>query len=710
VVTFSSKTPTGHDAGFLIDNDADLTTEQASKCIRDWSDSALRLWEETPKSVTRKLKLVEDEAVTNALTSRQEAKEERIRLKLEAEEKARQEAIEAERERIGDEARLRLTRARLVAFYRERNPGKETNIDKIMETYKGRYDVLDAKLKQKYGVGFNPALKPKPISKTNNGILSTMNTGFGTRTFGKRKEDEELTLDKLKQESVVVEVAASEVLPVICWSKEGNQIKFQKLKKSSKLESEVNQVLPLKFYLVDCRPESSAQEQGRIPTSVSMTADQLAGKETTKAQEEIFESLRGAVHICVMGEGYAALPRIYGHKITKGLAEFIKADEARIQNCALFFLSRGFPFVSVLDGGFAAAHAYLCRDGPKVHLHAKNVLTDYDPEGSIFAQFERANTSTGMEKAQRSLQHIFDSGMTVLTKSTMRFETLSSEVGNENVDDSFQQKGEPKHSVRRFFGGSREELEEKEPVPRTETPQPSQPSIPFRNPFARKGAEKNASRNVSTSSVHSESNEMDVDSLSLAYKTSEQLTEGSGDPQPEGNSPASPMRQLSTPQEESNASQKAGGFAGFGASLNNSMKAANKQQPARNPFARFGGLGSSAGATKSTESKGPAMVNHFAGLNQFRKNTMAMMKNMENKVDSKNKAPELAIREPSHTAISQGMKSSPGSQTFDNSVEVPETTVAELPTTASAQHISEKTAHDAADEQDMPQAPTIAKV
>jgi hypothetical protein len=56
------------------------------------------------------------------------------------------------------------------------------------------------------------------------------------------------------------------------------------------------------------------------------------------------------------------------------------------------------------------------------------------------------------------------------------------------------------------------------------------------------------------------------------------------------------------------------------------------------------------------------------------------------------------------------MKSSPGSQTFDNSVEVPETTVAELPTTASAQHISEKTAHDAADEQDMPQAPTIAKV
>ncbi|KAL3917799.1 MAG: hypothetical protein SGILL_004539 [Bacillariaceae sp.] len=645
VITFWSK----EGNGVLIDNDADLTNEQANKCIRDWSDSALRLWEETPKSVTQKLKRVEDETVTTALIARQEAKEERLRLKLESEEKARQEAIEAERERKEDEARLRLTRARLVVFYRERNPGRETNIDKIMETYKGRYDVLDAKLKQKYGAGFNPALKPKPVSRGNNKILSTMNTGFGGRRgFGMRKEDVELTLGKLKKESVVVEVAASEVLPVICWSKEGNQVKIQKLQKSSKLDGEGNQGLPLKFYLVDCRPESSVLEQGRIPSSVSFVPIELVGKDKLKAQEEMFESLRGAVHICVMGEGFAALPEIYGHKLTKGLAEFIKADEKRIRDCALFFLSGGFPFVSVLEGGFAAAHAYLCRDGPKVHLHARNVLTDYDPEESIFAQFERAKTSTGKEKAQRSLQHMFDSGMTALTKSTMRFETTSSEVGSGNAEDQPEPKGEPKHSVRRFFGGNREENEEKEEVSKTETPQPSQPGIPFRNPFARKGqaskvGNKSDSGDLSTSSTHSESKEPNVESLSLTdeHQTKAPIAHQTGKEDPGASTPAPPK-----PQEATNASQRKGGFSGLGSALNNSMKAAHKPQTARNPFARFGGLGSNAAAKKTGETKGPGMANHLAGLNQFRKNTMATV--MKNMAEGSQKAPQAAPHDASN--------------------------------------------------------------
>jgi hypothetical protein len=53
-----------------------------------------------------------------------------------------------------------MTRARLVPYYRLYNPTKEANIDKIMDTYRDRFDELDKKLKKKYGVGFNPALNP----------------------------------------------------------------------------------------------------------------------------------------------------------------------------------------------------------------------------------------------------------------------------------------------------------------------------------------------------------------------------------------------------------------------------------------------------------------------------------------------------------------------------------------------------------------------
>lgn len=625
VVTFSAKLETDDESDFSVDTAVHISSDQATKYVRLWSDKAQVLWEETPISVAQKLKELEDEAVTYALVARQKVKEEKLRLQEEAEARAQQEAAEAEQEKKENEARLRLTRARLVSFYRQQNPGKETNIDKIMESYQGRYDVLDAKLKQKYGIGFNPALKP--ALKGNNKLLNSMNSGFGVGArvgFGKRKEEQETFQAK---DNVVVEVTASEVLPIVCWSKEANQIKIQKLKKSSKLDNASDERLPLKYYLVDCRPEASSQEQGRIPTSVSFTPDLLTDKVKLKSQEEMFESLRGSVHICVMGEGYAALPELYGHKMTKGLSEFMKEDEVRIYNCALFFLSRGFPFVSILEGGFAAAHAYLCQEGPKKHLYARNVLTDYDPEVSIFAQFERATNSTSREKAQRSLQHMFDSGITALTKSTMRFETLSSETSK--ADETSHPKLEQMNVVRNFFGGKKEAPVHESRVNSEANlgDQPLQQHVPFRNPFAWKSqthSELNQSshRDSSTKSVNSETQGIEEESVPCDSSLEEQATkeETSG---------------LKANSRPFGASQKAGGFAGLGAALNNSIKSSGKAQNARNPFARFGNLGTNAGG-KNKEGKGPGLGNHFAGLNQFRKNVM--------KTSESHPGPEIATQ------------------------------------------------------------------
>jgi hypothetical protein len=302
VVSFSTSQIEGE-----VEEDT-ICDQQANQWVQEWSDRALLLWEETPVSVTRRLKVLEDGAVSETLVARQKAKEEQLRLQQEGEIKALQEAREAEQERKTDEARLRLTRARLVAFYRQYNPGKETNIDKIMKTYDGRYDVLDAKLKMKYNTGFNPALKPKPkpiaTNRNTSKILSTMNSGFGGRRLSTSKVDQDTSVRLEKRKSAVVWVVPSEVLPVICHSKDANTVKISKLKKISKLDNDGNERMPLKFYVVDSRPEAAAQEQGRFPTSLSLSPEKLNDINRIKEDEIMFESLRGSVHICVSAYNY----------------------------------------------------------------------------------------------------------------------------------------------------------------------------------------------------------------------------------------------------------------------------------------------------------------------------------------------------------------------------------------------------------------------
>ena len=71
------------------------------------------LWEEMSSSVVCRLKHLEDKAVTKALTKQQQEAEEQPKLKLEAQARTHQEAMEAEWERKSDAAQQRLRRAHL---------------------------------------------------------------------------------------------------------------------------------------------------------------------------------------------------------------------------------------------------------------------------------------------------------------------------------------------------------------------------------------------------------------------------------------------------------------------------------------------------------------------------------------------------------------------------------------------------------------------
>jgi|AntRauTorckE5430_2_1112549.scaffolds.fasta_scaffold07088_2 hypothetical protein len=100
--------------------------------------------------------------------------------------------------------------------------------------------------------------------------------------------------------------------------------------------------------------------------------------------------------------------------------------------CALFFIKKGFPFVSVLDGGFAAAHAWLARDGGTEKLSISEALVDYDEESSLFAALERSyqeqkefKSASARKKTTLAMQKLLDNSMTRLTVAENRIEDFT---------------------------------------------------------------------------------------------------------------------------------------------------------------------------------------------------------------------------------------------------------------------------------------------
>lgn len=135
------------------------------------------------------------------------------------------------------------------------------------------------------------------------------------------------------------------------------------------------------------------------------------------------------------------MPSLYNQKVTPKLQHYIDEDESRTSLCALFFVKKGFPFVSILDGGFVQAHAWLCREGPKRHLDAESVLVDYN-EDSFFGRLEKTYktqqelaNATAREKTQHALQSFLDSSMVTLTR-TARYVDAELKEGYSNVPTS----------------------------------------------------------------------------------------------------------------------------------------------------------------------------------------------------------------------------------------------------------------------------------
>lgn len=155
-----------------------------------------------------------------------------------------------------------------------------------------------------------------------------------------------------------------------------------------------------------------------------------------------------------------------------------------IDMCALFFIKKGFPFVSVLDGGFAAAHAWLKRDCHTLTI--SKVLVDYDEETSPFADLERSYqeqkeylNASARKKTTLTMQRFIDNSMARLASAEKSIEdfTNRSHIVNEEVivssieDSTIENKKEDiKTGIKNVFVGIKKRRSHADPKPdNTET-------------------------------------------------------------------------------------------------------------------------------------------------------------------------------------------------------------------------------------------------
>lgn len=380
------------------------------------------------------------------------------------------------------------------------------------------------------------------------------------------------------------------------------------------------------------------------------------------------------------------MPRLYNQKVTPSLQHYIDEDESKTSLCALFFVKKGFPFVSILDGGFVQAHSWLCREGPKRHLDAASVLVDYDETNSFFGRLEKSYktqqelaNATAREKTQHVLQNLIDSSMTTLTRTAQRVgdavEDMEAEYSSESVqpkkltnivptqeveveeEESFvgspvsdsaaedKQGDVEKESEGSFvsrFTGKLNKKSEKDDGPDeniddsgTEKDQPIDGAEPkFKNPFAgfRKAEATPAGADAEAEGSEAGSANTPVFRNPFAARRSVVPEKGQADDKA-GETGEANEAQVEDPDlvdvSIAPESSKPGTFSRLARAASSSIQKVGEQQASqntlkRNPFARFGAKP----AEKPAEGESKKPSNRFGGINmnQLRMNTLSNLR------------------------------------------------------------------------------------
>ncbi|KAJ0398923.1 hypothetical protein P43SY_005281 [Pythium insidiosum] len=165
----------------------------------------------------------------------------------------------------------------------------------------------------------------------------------------------QLTQEAMTSASVCMPLSASDVIPRVFRS----------------FQAPPSEPSGIRYFVIDCRATEETQ-QGQVPTAFHFDPDAVADPAVLDTVLATLNPLKGTVHMCVMGHGHGhladelrqhAAPTTASGELPFYLQpEFLEAfarDISRVNAALLFLAKRGFPHVSVLDGGYVATHEEL---------------------------------------------------------------------------------------------------------------------------------------------------------------------------------------------------------------------------------------------------------------------------------------------------------------------------------------------------------------
>lgn len=198
---------------------------------------------------------------------------------------------------------------------------------------------------------------------------------MGTSTFSKAPSAEALKDENSSQNakqlfeqiseagessSLAMRLAASDVIPQV----------FQSFQSPAVDEK-------IRYFIVDCRSNEELQG-GQIPTAFHFDPDAVTDRQVLEQVLATLNPMKSKVHLCVMGHGYGHITDEIRQQqqqqqasqasqaspsspfaLKENFFEAYAANLTRVNSALLFLTKQGFPYVSVLDGGYAAAHRVL---------------------------------------------------------------------------------------------------------------------------------------------------------------------------------------------------------------------------------------------------------------------------------------------------------------------------------------------------------------
>ncbi|GMF35826.1 unnamed protein product [Phytophthora fragariaefolia] len=155
----------------------------------------------------------------------------------------------------------------------------------------------------------------------------------------------------------------------------------------------------LRYFIIDCRGMEEMRG-GQVPTAFQFDPDTVSDLTVLDQVLATLGPLKTAgVHICVMGHGYAHIAeelRQFHQKqgvesaspfsLSEEFLETYANDQSRVQSTIDFLLKHEFPRVSVLEGGYSAAHGHLFRS----RSLTVDDLTDHDTPSCKLCQHDRS--------------------------------------------------------------------------------------------------------------------------------------------------------------------------------------------------------------------------------------------------------------------------------------------------------------------------------